>query len=174
MQNKPFQYILLHPIPCKIDQSYLTDDKNTKRNREYRGSHIRKVELKDTPVLSYEFLQEDNKELQLYFPSISISLSIVDHYFVTEKVLLFEKSKELDIERLFHYTFKEVFFTVPLKSETMELFQEKLTFAIYDYMEELARDIINGEVLSEEGFVLQLPEWQVDHVFDEDVLLFEP
>lgn len=139
---------------------------------EYRGSHISNVFMDDLPFLSYQFLT-NNKELQLYFPSVSIGLSIIDHYYVTEKVLLFEKSKELDIERTFHYLFEETVITIPLKSETYELFNEKITFAIYDYMEEIARDIMNGEVLSKEGFVLQLSEWQVEYTFDENVLLFE-
>jgi hypothetical protein len=173
MQEKPFRYILLQSVPCEIDKSYFIDMEN-KKTQEYRGSHITNLLIKESPILSYEFLQKENMELQLYFPSILISLCVVDHYDVTEKVLMFEKSKEVDVERLFHYEFKDMYFSVPLKSESLELFIEKITFAIYDYMEELARDIMNGEVRSLEGFTLQLEEQQVDTLFDEDYLLFEP
>lgn len=172
VQNKPFQYILLDSLSCEIDQSYFIQ--NVKRTEEYRGSQIINFMFDETPILSYHFLQEDSQELKLYFPSVGLKLSVIDHYYVTEKLLMFEKFKEMDIERNFRYKFEEVFLTVPLKSESFELFVEKITFAIYDYMEDMARDIMNGELLSEEGLLLQLDEWQVDKMFDNNLLLFEP
>lgn len=174
MQNRPFQYILLQMIPCKIDQSYFHEQKMPNRIEEYRGSIIKDIQIVPSTLLSYQFIEEENEELRLFFPSLTVGLSVVDHYHFKEKVLLFEKEKDIEIERSFNYQFEDVSVTVPLKSETWELFDEKITFAIYDQMEDMARDIVNGEVVATDGFGFQLSEAQVDKLFDENLIVYEP
>lgn len=174
MQNRPFQYILLQMIPCKLDQSYFHEQKMPNKTEEYRGSVIKDLQFHPSPLFSYEFIEEEHEELRLFFPSLTIRLSVVDHYHIKEKVLVFEKEKDVEIERAFKYDFDDVVVTVPLKSETWELFSEKITFAIYDQMEDMARDIVNGEVVSTDGFGFQLSETQVDRLFDENLLVYEP
>lgn len=140
----------------------------------YRGSIIKDIQITPSPLFSYAFIEKEHEELRLHFPTLTIGLSVVDHYHIKEKVLLFEKEKDLEIERTFKYQFDDVEVTVPLKSETWELFDEKITFAIYDQMEDMARDIVNGEAVATDGFGFQLSEEQVDKLFDENLIVYEP
>lgn len=174
LREKAFQYILLKSIPCLIHDKFQIKNLDKKQIEEYKGSIIKNISIHKSPILSYDFIREKDKELEIHLPSIIIELCLIDRYIAKDRGLLFDKVSELNIERLIHYEFKEDFWTVPLKSETLDLFVEKITFAIYDYMEDLVRDILNGEVFSIEGFGLQLEESQVEHVFDENLLVLEP
>lgn len=174
MQNRPFQFILLQTVPCELDQSYFIELKVPNRVEEYRGSIIKDMQVLPSTLLPYRFIEAENGELYVHFPSLTIGLMIIDHYHIKEKVLLFDKEKDLEIERTFTYQFDDVGIRIPLKSESRELFDEKITFAIYDQMEDMARDIVNGEVKTTDGIGFQLSEQQVDKLFDKGLIVFEP
>jgi hypothetical protein len=142
-QDKAFLPDLTASFPFHIDKSCYFDFQPNHRLVEYKGSELTGLEFIDSPVLFYDFLYEGT-QLKLRFPPLHLVLTFVDRYKLMEKGLLFEKPKEDTVQRSYEYKFKEVEVTIPLKSESYLLFAEKVTFAIYDYLEEIIRDILSS------------------------------
>lgn len=138
--NKIFKIELKNEI--EFDNININNSFNSKiSNKKYLKSKITKIYIEEQPYFEFKIINMDNK-VRIYFKDMNVILEIEDMFEVTKNLVIKEKTQIKNNKKSLRYIFPESYIDIPIKNIKFELFEEKVSLSIEEYLEDCIKDIL--------------------------------